>query len=77
VGRTVKDRPTPGTSDIDTIVHNRGKNVVKVALVVVCSPQIPQNSLQARELRLEWLCESELGDLNVRHAREQVLRDRA
>lgn len=72
---TVKDRPAPSTSNINTIIHNRSKDVVQVALVVVRPPQIPQNSLQARELRLERLREAKLRDLNIRHGREQILRN--
>lgn len=72
---TVEDRPTPSTSNIHTIIHNRSKDVVKVALVVVRPPQIPQNSLQARELRLKRLREAKLSNLNIRHRREQILRD--
>jgi hypothetical protein len=74
---TVKDRPTPGTSNVNTIVHNRSENIVQVALVVICSPQIPQDGLQARELRLERLGETELSDLDVRHTRKQIFSDLA
>lgn len=74
---TIEDRPTPGTSHINTIIHNRRKNVVQVALVVVRSSKIPENRLQAREFRLEWLSKAEFRDLDVRHAREQVLGDLA
>lgn len=72
---TVKDRPTPSTSNINTIIHNRSKDVVQVTLVVVRSSQIPQDSLQARELRLERLRETKLSDLNIRHGWEKVFRD--
>lgn len=74
---TVKDRPAPSTSNIDTVIHNRSQDIVKVALVVVRSPQIPQDRLQARELRLERLREAELSDLDIWHGREQVLSDLA
>lgn len=46
-------------------------------MIVVRSSQVPQNRLQSRELRLERFCETELGDLDIRHSREQILRDLA
>ena len=72
---TVKDRPTPSTSNINTIIHNCSKNIVQIALVIIRPPQIPQNSLQARKLRLKRLREAKLSNLNIRHRREQILRN--
>jgi len=74
---TVKDRPPPSPSNINPIIVNRSKDIVEVALVVVRPSQIPQNRLQARELRLKRLREAKLRDLDIRHGREQILRDRA
>ena len=54
---------------------DRSKDVVKVTLVVVRAPQIPQDRLQARKLRLERLREAELSNLDIWHGREQILCD--
>ena len=74
---TVEDRPAPSPGNINTIVHNRSKDIVQITLVVIRPPQIPQDSLQTRELRLERLREAKLSDLDIRHAREQIFSDLA
>lgn len=74
---TVKDRPPPSPSNINPIIVYRSKDIVEVALVVIRPPQIPQNRLQARELRLERLRETKLRNLDIRHGWEQILRNRA
>ena len=46
-------------------------------MIVVRSSQVPQDRLQGRELGLEGFRETELGNLNIRHSREQILGDLA
>jgi hypothetical protein len=72
---TVKDRPPPSPSNINPIIHNRRQDIIQITLIIIRPPQIPQYSLQTRKLRLKRLREPKLRNLDIRHAREQILRD--
>lgn len=74
---TVKDRPPPSPSDINPIINNRRKDIIQITLIIIRPPQIPQNRLQTRELRLKRLREAKFRHLDIRHGWEQILRDLA
>jgi hypothetical protein len=74
---TVENRPPPSPSNINPIINNRRQNIIQVPLIIVTPPQIPQNRLQTRELRLKRLRETKLRHLNIRHTGEQIFRDLA
>ena len=51
------------------------KDIIQITLIIIRPPQIPKNRLQTRKLRLKRLREAKLRNLNIRHRREQILRD--
>lgn len=74
---TVENRPPPSARHINPIIYNRRQDIIQIPLIVITPPQIPQDRLQTRELRLKRLREPKLRHLDIRHTREQVLGDLA
>ncbi|RXK33034.1 hypothetical protein BBD39_09195 [Arsenophonus endosymbiont of Bemisia tabaci Asia II 3] len=72
---TIKNRPPPSSRNINPILHHRRENIIKIPLIIIGPPQIPQDRLQTLQLALKRLRETKLRDLNVRHAGEEVLGD--